>query len=687
MAGNRFVSGWNPQRRERVLWLHPRPGGSRVEVVNLEARSRRLLLRGEFEAAPDAELRFRIAGRDPVTIPLPSPIEIDLPDLATGRVAIDLWFPGGPGDFAFDQAGLRGALPPGEARIESGVVVQTGSSRVDIVRRVPAGARLAGSFDPPHQGSKGQRFELTIEREEDAETVFEWRQGDSQKPRQFEAQLAGNEEAFVRISLLAIGDGGQGRWRNLRLRLPQEAIPTPPPIAEPPSAPKLVLLYVLDALRADRIGHLGNSVDDSDGSPDVSPNIDALAAEGITFTNNLTVAPNTLPSTKALFTGYAYRSRGGAALPPDGAQTLAEVFAAAGYRTAALSANLYVGKAHGLVRGFDHEGGDRVHWTEDRRTRHYNDSAERVHEAAVEWLDTVSDDERAFLYLHTLNPHNPYDPPEPFRSRFAGSTESVMEASSKILASLRQGRRQAAAEDQQRIRDLYTAGVAYNDAHLGSLLEIVNSRYSPGEALIIVTSDHGDELFDHGGVLHGYTLYDEQLRIPLIFWWPGRIGPARSALPTDNLDLHETLRALLRAPASGRGGGRSLWPELARAAAGIRQSASIRPVRFAAAASLKGGIFMARSERYKLLWAPRVGRRWGQGEGLGRSRDPEFVFDLHNDPGETVNLAGDRSLEVDWLRSRLKAWMDASQPEESNESETQIDEETRAKLRALGYVD
>ena len=96
---------------------------------------------------------------------------------------------------------------------------------------------------------------------------------------------------------------------------------------------------------------------------------------------------------------------------------------------------------------------------------------------------------------------------------------------------------------------------------------------------------------------------------------------------------------------------------------------------------------MARSERYKLLWAPRVGRRWGQGAVLGRSRDPEFIFDLENDPGEKINLAGSTSLEIDWLRSQLRAWIDVSPPESSGTNEAKMDEVMRRRLRSLGYVD
>ena len=92
---------------------------------------------------------------------------------------------------------------------------------------------------------------------------------------------------------------------------------------------------------------------------------------------------------------------------------------------------------------------------------------------------------------------------------------------------------------------------------------------------------------------------------------------------------------------------------------------------------------------HKLIWAPRTGAGWGQGEGRGRSRDPEYLFDLENDPGETVNLAGESSLEAAWLRSRLRAWIERGKTIEAGAEveEVELDAATRDQLKALGYLD
>jgi hypothetical protein len=98
-----------------------------------------------------------------------------------------------------------------------------------------------------------------------------------------------------------------------------------------------------------------------------------------------------------------------------------------------------------------------------------------------------------------------------------------------------------------------------------------------------------------------------------------------------------------------------------------------------------GGIYSAQAGGTKLVWAPRYGNGWGMGAGSGRSRDPEYLFDLRRDPGEHVNLAGDRSLEAAWLRSRLLAWIQRNRRNDSARRPEPVDAETERKLRALGY--
>ena len=202
--------------------------------------------------------------------------------------------------------------------------------------------------------------------------------------------------------------------------------------------------------------------------------------------------------------------------------------------------------------------------------------------------------------------------------------------------------------------------------------------------MLAVTSDHGDELFDHDGVLHGYTLYDEMLHVPLVLWWPGRISPTVIDQPTDTLDLHETLRGLVRTKRShGPEGGRDLWGVIAESS----YATSEPHLQFAVAPGLRWAT-MARSDHWKLILVPRPHLDWGMGRGRGRTHEAEYLFHLESDPGEHSNLAGSPSIEADWLWSRLRAWeatWRARQPQEVDPPE--LDEATETQLEALGYVE
>jgi arylsulfatase A-like enzyme len=416
----------------------------------------------------------------------------------------------------------------------------------------------------------------------------------------------------------------------------------------------------MDALRADMVGHLG-------GPPGISPVLDRLAREGTAYRNHRSVAPNTLPSTKALFTGRAFVSRGGWKLAPEDGPTLADLFRQAGYHTGLFSGNPYVSAAYQTDRGFEYTARE-VLAEDDAAPAHAgpNVNAARAHAAALAWLRSLPPGSKAFLYIHTLHPHNPYDPPEPQRSRWTQGIPSTIDGGTQTLTAIEHGRLATTADDRRRLRGLYDGSFAYNDAALGDFLAAASSFAGPGETLLAVTADHGEEHFDHGGVLHGFTLYEEMLRIPLVLWGPGRVPHAEVKERTSTLDLHADLRSLC-----------GLKPPAREDTEGVH---------LAAASSVKGGIYAAIAGRWKVVWAPRAGLGWGQGEGIGHSHDPEALFDLEADPGETVNRAGHGDLAAAWARSRLLAWIESGRGQENAPHEEPVDAETLSRLRALGYV-
>jgi arylsulfatase A-like enzyme len=675
-GGNRFLTGWWPEKEGRRLLLIPEPPRARLQIAHLDPRPRTLLLDLAAPPATPGRVRVRAAGRDLGAFPVADPTEIRLPgDLPVGAVDVDLAF---EPEVKVLAAAVRPALPAGNMEIQGADLVQSGDSLIRIVRRVSPGAELVGTFVPPAHPASSQRFELTVERE-DGSTVrrFSWAPGFWSRRRTIALPLD-RTAGWVRICLRAKGKGPGARWVALGFR-GGETVSTARTEPVPPfPKPRLVIVYVLDALRADFLGHLG-------GPAGVSPTIDRLAREGITFREHRSVAPNTLPSTKALLTGHAFASRGGWKLAPGDGPTLAELFKAAGYHTGLFSGSVYVSPAYGTDRGFEHVAeGVQIDDEESPAGRQapFNDNAARVHAAALRWLATLPPAEPAFLYVHVIHPHNPYDPPEPFRSRFTAGIPSAIDGGTKTLIGIKQRRLSTTPADRRRLRGLYAGSLAYADAEMAGFLEQVAARTPPGETLVAVTADHGEEHFEHGGILHGFTLFQEQLRIPLVLWAPGRLPPAEVRERTDTLDLHATLAAL----AGLRGADGRPAPSSGRPLLQVIRGETGDYVHLAAAASVKGGIYAALHGRWKLIWAPRTGIHWGQGDALGRAHDPELLFDLEKDPGEQVNLAGEGDLEAAWLRERLLAWIEKNRQEDKGSDDQPQDKKTLEQLKALGYV-
>jgi arylsulfatase A-like enzyme len=667
---NRFVSGWWPWKDSGETLLVSIKDTVRLEGANLANSTRRLRLDGKVLDSPaGATVELFVGNQSFGKVPLVFPIEIDLPeDLPHGRFPIDLRLSAGS-QIAVLAANLDGALPAGDVTLGADAITQAGYSLVDYSLSVSSEATFETTFEPPTDVQAEQRFEIWLEHVDSVpERIYSW-------PQPFPNRLFSSNrirkplgEGVVRIRFAALGQGPPGIWKSPTVGTPKRPAPTVTDLGLQP--PKLVLVYVMDALRADHLGHLG-------GPAGITPTLDRLATEGTTLLDHYSVAPNTVPSIKALFLGRTLRRNGGWKVPISGGTTLAERFQRAGYRTALFSANAYLSDIYGTARGFDYVSDEVV--IHDLDPTGYSDNGERVHQAMLEWLENVPEGQNVFLYVQTLHPHNPYAPPPALEQEFTAGIDSSISGTTRVLRDIKQGRLKPTPADRDRLRGLYAASVRYNDTLISDLLDTLERRYQAGEMLFVATSDHGDELFEHGGVLHGYTLYEEQIHIPAIFWWPGTIEPCRLQAPTDHIDLQFTLRTLIEETPPGRDSGRSLWPEMSQ----CRSLVDPSHLRFAAAASLGGGLFLARSGDLKYIWAP----RWGQGEGAGRSRDGEYVFDLSTDPGEMENLAGSRSLRTDWLRSELQAWVERDSPQAEDQEEVEIDDKERARLRALGYLD
>jgi arylsulfatase A-like enzyme len=288
--------------------------------------------------------------------------------------------------------------------------------------------------------------------------------------------------------------------------------------------PHDLVLISIDTLRADRLGSYGRQ-----GAG--TPHLDRLARSGARFSDAMAPAPITLPSHASLFTGldpsrHGVRHNGLYALD-ERAQTLAERLRDAGFRTGAFVASVALAARHGLDQGFERytePGGDQSRGLFFLAER----PAQQVNRDALAWLDELATSERVFLFVHYMEPHAPFEPPEPELSRFAG--------------------------------DRYQAEIAASDRALGELLAHLAARGRLRHALVAVVGDHGESLGEHGELSHGIFVYQSTLHVPLILAGPG-VPPSRVVdEPVSLIDLMPTL--LAAAGLEEDQDGRSLWPAL-----------------------------------------------------------------------------------------------------------------------------
>ena len=326
-----------------------------------------------------------------------------------------------------------------------------------------------------------------------------------------------------------------------------------------------VFLVVVDTLRADHVGAYGHSLP-------TTPRLDALAAEGLVFERAYSHSSWTLPAFGSLFTGL-YPSEHGAlrvqgewkrseekqpsfgVLRAD-APTLAELYGAAGFRTGAFVNNMFLRPDFGLARGFE-----RYDWVNAGNSRHR--SAGDTVDAALAWLDQGRG--AAFAVVHLFEPHTQYAPPPSTRHSFTAGLETAVQvpfAPRDTLLAMIEGDRVPTPAEQDHIRRLYDEEVLAADQAIGRWLDGLAARGLRERSWIFVTSDHGEEFWEHGSFEHGHSLHGELIRVPLIAVGPG-LEPARIRTPVQHADLHHTLAALAGTAAQRGEHGRDLL-DLAR---------------------------------------------------------------------------------------------------------------------------
>ncbi len=548
----------------------------------------------------------------------------------------------------------RQGLPEVEAQTRT-VRVPAGS-QVAYHLRLPEGSSLA--FDSVKLGGRG-RASLSIQLQRDGEPERELARL-ARPTGPWSVPLAEDAGNVVRISFRAL-PGPEGaasgsvmlvrpvlRGRGLR------ALPTSP-VGEPRGRRPHVFIYLVDALRADHLGCYGY------GRP-VSPHLDAFAREGSVFRG---IAPSswTKASVASLFTGLppiVHRAQDrGDTLTPE-ATTLSKLLSAAGYRTYALYANTWLTGTFGLDQGF-------------AERRFLIGRSDRLTRELLAWLRSVRRDDRLFVYMHTIDPHAPYSPLPAYRARFAPAHGSLKSASIYWLEDLAVRSRRGESIPRSLIEEitaLYDAEIAFNDLQFGRLLEELKRRGLYDDSLIIFTSDHGEEFFDHGGVSHGQTLFAEVLDVPIVVKWPrGITAPAgATGSPAQLVDLLPTILDSLGLPSPPGVEGRSL----------------LRPTSAEARPSGSGALSYLDLDTRKIQSVTEG--RWKMIRH-GAVDDPQPTVGLYDlKAGKEMENVRDRhAIVTAYLLAQLKA-QDSRIPRTAPPPQAEMSEEVKERLRALGYL-
>jgi len=435
---------------------------------------------------------------------------------------------------------------------------------------------------------------------------------------------------------------------------------------------KNVILIVIDTVRADRLGCYGSTAG-------MTPEIDRFSKNAVRFEQAFSHAPWTLPSIASLFTSQ-YPTQHGAGghlgsftILRDDAVTIAELFKRAGSVTGAITNVLFLTEKFGMTQGFK---------TVDATVPESNILARRAGattEAALRWLDRHSS-KPFFLFVHYFDPHLRYDPPQPFRRRFADARDADSDdyifGTVNDMINLRRGLVMLDYRKVARLEKLHNGEVAYTDAEVGRLLAGVSERNLEANTVIIITSDHGEEFYDHKGFEHGHTLYDELLHIPLIIRAPGvEFMQANTDMTqAQGLSVRTTVRQIDIAPT-------------------LCELVGIQPAPAFVGKSLVPFLMDRKGENRPVLsqgnmWGP-SGSSWRK-EGFKliqrSSMESLQLFDINSDAREQNNIADKIPQKCDVMMADLDLILQAISRRRTPNQAPELSQREIERLRSLGYI-
>jgi arylsulfatase A-like enzyme len=647
------------------------PGPVRVTLRARAFRGDRVLAAWDGETVP---LRVLAEGSREPLASLPTDgafarLTLDLPAATRGHHSLTLRVRGGSGTHAGRSASLaldwmRVGDPADPLVDEASAPVPLGAlvgdqpalrvaarERVGYVLSVPPGARFRGVL-------RGDAVSLRVTRdgrpERDLATL---------EPGAFDVDLAEVAGELVRLEVAAGARGAElVRPSVVVLEAPAE---TP---ASAVRRPRNVLLYLVDTLRADHLSPYNAS------SRVRTPGLAAFARDAVTMRRAHAQENWTKPSVATLLSSlmpWEHTAVQDASVVPESVALLPELLREQGFFTGSFIANGYVSDRFGFGQGWHTY---RNYVREGRRTQ-----AEFVAADVLQWLDDREDTRPFLLYVHTIDPHVPYRRREDTLSlygdtRYSGPASVANNA--ELLGRIKLGRVTLAAADRAHLEALYDGEITYHDVHFQAIMDGLERRHLADDTLVIVTSDHGEEFWDHGSVGHGHSVYEELLHVPMFVRHPGLPAGRRAVRELgDDVGLVDVLPTIFEALglAVPEGvSGRSFLPAL------LGEGAS------APTATVSG--FM---ENWRAVTVQDL-------KLILRANGQQRLYDLAADPHEEHDVAAERPLAVRYLRGLLGLRLADAESvadgrprrprREHRPAATTIDPETRAQLRALGYL-
>jgi arylsulfatase A-like enzyme len=430
-----------------------------------------------------------------------------------------------------------------------------------------------------------------------------------------------------------------------------------------------VVVLLIDTLRASKLRAYNPQ------SRVRTPILDGIVEHGTLFERAHSQENWTKPSVASVLTGLTpstHRAITTEARLPASAELVSETFDGAGFHTASFLANGYVSDRFGFDQGWDHY----TNMIREGRST----EAEDVFREAGDWIEQHHDG-RFFVYIQTIDPHVPYDPPAEFLQMYDPRTDYAGQVNPRRTGELLEaakGNNPTVVFDESdltRLEGLHDGEISYHDRELGRFLERLQTMGVADDTLLVITSDHGEEFRDHGSYGHGHSVYQELIQVPLIFHRPGLVPEGRRvAQPVSTLNLSQTVLELADVRGLRAAEGRSLVGDM-------RGQIPSHPA--LAFTNMLDDKRVVRARRWKMVLS-----------GINAK-----MFDLESDPGErneitdlTRHPIAARFLRIhlgQYLGSRDRGhWWQATQREgtQIQTEQAEMDDTIRAQLRALGYA-